>query len=142
MPTSATSALNTEEMFLSSVSQYPVERTLLTGAFEAALTSRYEGHVRLDTPWLDVAYRSFDRHGDRPRRHRWDRVWSRIHWHQQSRARPVEGSTIPTRPQSFVKIIQSRPRKAQFRVGEPTQPGARCAASKDEVDISSGSGYS
>ena len=53
--------LNVEEMFLSGRPQYPVERTLLTsGVLEAALTSRYEGHIRLETPWLDVAYRSFD----------------------------------------------------------------------------------
>ena len=53
--------LNVEEMFLSGRPQYPVERTLLTsGVLEAALTSRYEGHVRLETPWLDVAYQSFD----------------------------------------------------------------------------------
>jgi len=59
--------LNIEEMFLSGVPQYPVERTLLTsGALEAALTSRYEGHVRLETPWLDVTYRSFDQLAWRP----------------------------------------------------------------------------
>tara|TARA_Y100000588_G_scaffold388614_1_gene489205 strand:- start:2666 stop:3868 length:1203 start_codon:yes stop_codon:yes gene_type:complete len=59
--------LNIEEMFLSGTPQYPVERTLLTsGALEAALTSRYEGHTRLETPWLDVAYRSFEHLGWRP----------------------------------------------------------------------------
>ena len=59
--------LNIEEMFLTGAPQYPVERTLLTsGALEAALTSRYEGHVRLETPWLDVTYRSFDRLTWRP----------------------------------------------------------------------------
>ena len=59
--------LNIEEMFLTGASQYPAERTLLTsGALEAALTSRYEGHTRLETPWLDVAYRSFDHLAWRP----------------------------------------------------------------------------
>ncbi len=53
--------LNIEEMFLSGVPQYPVERTLLTsGVLEAALTSRHEGERRLETPWLDVEYRSYD----------------------------------------------------------------------------------
>ncbi|HJN27853.1 MAG TPA: hypothetical protein QF604_08040 [Candidatus Latescibacteria bacterium] len=46
---------------------YPVERTLLTsGVLEAALTSRHEGHVRLETPWLDVTYRSYDKLPWRP----------------------------------------------------------------------------
>ncbi|MEE2659057.1 MAG: hypothetical protein VX733_11170 [Candidatus Latescibacterota bacterium] len=59
--------LNIEEMFVTSTPTYPVERTLLTsGALEAALTSRYEGHVRLETHWLDVSYRSYDRLGWRP----------------------------------------------------------------------------
>jgi hypothetical protein len=53
--------LNIEEMFLTGRPSSPVERTLLTtGILEAALTSRYEGHVRLETPWLDVAYRSYE----------------------------------------------------------------------------------
>ena len=54
-------SLNVEEMFLTGKPQYPVERTLLTtGVLEAALTSRYEGHVRLETPLLNVAYKSYD----------------------------------------------------------------------------------
>ena len=60
--------LNIEEMFLSGKAQYPVERTLLTsGVLEAALTSRYEGEVRLETPWLDVAYQSYENMPRRPR---------------------------------------------------------------------------
>ncbi len=60
-------SLNVEEMFLTGVSQYPVERTLLTsGVLEAALTSRHEGHVRLETPWLELEYRSFDKLKWRP----------------------------------------------------------------------------
>jgi len=54
-------ALNVEDMFVSGVPAYPVQRTLLTtGVLEAALTSRHEGHRRIETPWLDVAYRSYD----------------------------------------------------------------------------------
>ena len=48
--------------------QYPVERTLLaSGVLEAALTSRYEGKKRLETPWLNVAYRSYKSFRWRPR---------------------------------------------------------------------------
>ena len=54
-------SLNVEEMFLTGTPSYPVERTLLTtGVLEAALTSRFEGHRRLDTPWLDVSYQSYE----------------------------------------------------------------------------------
>ncbi len=54
-------SLNVEEMFQSGKPSYPVERTLLSsGVLEAALTSRHEGYHRLQTPWLDVAYRSYD----------------------------------------------------------------------------------
>ena len=50
-------SLNMEEMFVTGCPQYPVERTLLTtGVLEAAMDSRYQGGVRLDTPWLNVAY--------------------------------------------------------------------------------------
>lgn len=59
--------LNIEEMFVTGQAQYPVERTLLaSGVLEAALTSRHEGHVRLETPWLDVSYRSFKQLPFRP----------------------------------------------------------------------------
>lgn len=53
--------LNVEEMFLTGQPSYPVERTLLTtGVLEAALDSRYQGYVRVETPHLDVRYASFD----------------------------------------------------------------------------------
>ena len=61
-------SLNAEEMFVTGQPQYPVERTLLTsGILEAALDSRYRGHVRLETPWLDTSYRSYDDFAWRPR---------------------------------------------------------------------------
>lgn len=54
-------SLNVEEMFLSGQPTWPVERTLLTtGILEAALESRYRGHVRVETPHLTVAYRSYN----------------------------------------------------------------------------------
>jgi hypothetical protein len=46
-----------EEMFVSGVAPYPVERTMLvSGMLESCLTSRLEGGVRLETPALRVGY--------------------------------------------------------------------------------------
>jgi hypothetical protein len=60
-------SLNIEEMFVTGRPSYPVERTLLTtGVLEAALDSRYQGHLRLETPHLGVAYRSYDTLAWRP----------------------------------------------------------------------------
>jgi len=64
-------SLNIEEMFVTGKPSYPVERTLLTtGVLEAALDSRYQGHIRLETPHLDVAYRPVDQVPWRPTRRR------------------------------------------------------------------------
>ncbi|HIB91682.1 TPA: hypothetical protein EYN09_03545 [Candidatus Poribacteria bacterium] len=54
--------LNIQEMFLTGIPQYPVERTLLvSGGLEALLDSRYRGYVRLETPHLDVVYQAYEK---------------------------------------------------------------------------------
>ena len=59
--------LNLQEMFLTGRSQYPVERTLLvSGALDALMESRYQGHVRIETPHLSVAYQPFPEPPIRP----------------------------------------------------------------------------
>ena len=59
--------LNLEALFLSGEPQYPVERTLLvSGALDALMDSRHRGHIRLETPHLDVAYRSYETMPIRP----------------------------------------------------------------------------
>ncbi len=46
-----------EEMFATGAAPYPVERTLLvSGILESCLTSKVQGHQRLETPHLDVRY--------------------------------------------------------------------------------------
>jgi hypothetical protein len=46
-----------ESMMLTGKSPYPIERTLLTtGVLDAAMHSRWKGHVPLKTPDLDVTY--------------------------------------------------------------------------------------
>lgn len=48
-----------EELFGTGIAPYPAERTLLvSGTLESCLTSRLQGHVRLETPHLDVEYRA------------------------------------------------------------------------------------
>jgi hypothetical protein len=49
--------LRIDEMYASGEAVYPIERTLLvSGILEAALESRFQGHVRLQTPDLGIAY--------------------------------------------------------------------------------------
>lgn len=61
-------SLNIEEMFLTGVPQYPVERTLLTtGILDTIMHSRAQGHIQLETPHLaELAYRSYDQTLIRP----------------------------------------------------------------------------
>ena len=48
-----------EELFETGVAPYPAERTLLvSGTLESCLTSRHQGHIRLETPHLNVEYRA------------------------------------------------------------------------------------
>jgi hypothetical protein len=48
-----------EQMIESGAAPYPVDRTLLTsGMLESCLASKLQGHVRLETPHLGVAYQA------------------------------------------------------------------------------------
>lgn len=59
--------LNIQELFVTGQPQYPVERTLLiSGALEALMESRHRGHVRVETPHLNVSYRSYEKMPIRP----------------------------------------------------------------------------
>ncbi len=59
--------LNIERLIHECAEPYPPERTLLTGgALEALLDSKHQGNVRVDTPHLDIAYRSYETPPARP----------------------------------------------------------------------------
>jgi len=52
--------LNAQQLFQTRKPAYPVERTLLvSGALDALLESRYQNHLRLETPHLNIAYESY-----------------------------------------------------------------------------------
>ena len=58
---------NIQRFFRTGVAPYPPERTLLaTGIIDAVMNSRYEGHRVVETPYLDVAYESYDEMPIRP----------------------------------------------------------------------------
>jgi hypothetical protein len=56
---SACLASKIERMIETGVAPYPVERTLLvSGMLESCLDSRIKGHIKIETPHLDVAYQA------------------------------------------------------------------------------------
>ena len=58
---------NIQQFFKTGRSPYPPERTLLaTGIIDAAMNSRYEGHRVVETPYLNIAYESYDEMPIRP----------------------------------------------------------------------------
>ncbi len=58
---------NIQRFFQTDVAPYPPARTLLTtGVIDAVMNSRHENHRRIETSWLDVAYRSYARLPERP----------------------------------------------------------------------------
>ena len=58
-PSFSYQCLSIQEMFITGVPQYPVERTLLTsGTTDAAMESLYRDNVRIETPHLNICYRA------------------------------------------------------------------------------------
>ena len=58
---------NIQRFLQTGVAPYPPERTLLTtGVIDAAMTSRYENHRVVETPYLDIAYESYNEMPIRP----------------------------------------------------------------------------
>lgn len=59
---------NVQQFFQTGVASYPPERTLLTtGVIDAVMISRYEDHRVVPTPYLDIAYESYDQMPARPK---------------------------------------------------------------------------
>ena len=58
---------NVQDFFRTKKAPYPPERTLLTtGIIDAAMNSRHEDHRKIETPYLNVAYSSYDKLPQRP----------------------------------------------------------------------------
>ena len=58
---------NVQDFFRTKKAPYPPERTLLTtGIIDAAMNSRHEGHRKIETPFLHIAYSSYDVLPQRP----------------------------------------------------------------------------
>ena len=59
---------NIQRFFATGQAPYPPQRTLLaTGIIDAAMNSRYEGYRRVETPYLDIEYSSYEELPSRPR---------------------------------------------------------------------------
>ena len=58
---------NVQQFFKTGQAPYPPERTLLTtGIIDAVMISSHEGNRKVDTPYLDIAYESYDQMPIRP----------------------------------------------------------------------------
>jgi len=58
---------NVQQFFRTGQAPYPPERTLLTtGIIDAVMISSHEGDRKVDTPYLDIAYESYDQMPIRP----------------------------------------------------------------------------
>ena len=58
---------NIQRFFKESRAPYPPERTLLTtGIIDSLMNSRHENHRRVETPFLDISYSSYDHLPARP----------------------------------------------------------------------------
>jgi len=61
---------NVEQMFITGTPQYPVERTAITtGITSAMMESHAKGGVRIETPYLAIPYRSYEKMPIRPYGH-------------------------------------------------------------------------
>ena len=58
---------NVQDFFRTKKAPYPPERTLLTtGIIDAAMNSRHDYHRKIETPYLNIAYSSYEKLPQRP----------------------------------------------------------------------------
>ncbi len=58
---------NVQDFFRTKKAPYPPERTLLTtGIIDAAMNSRHEDHRKIETPYLNIVYSSYEKLPHRP----------------------------------------------------------------------------